>query len=176
MACWRAPGGLDSRGDCDGYLGRAAVDNAVDSSGFALRCRTSPEGGARIVDESDQNVWRLGRKPARPPMLIDRLLHRSPGNAGRGRWREWKGLLPLRSVLRVSHSSSPGLCVRRCQRSNGAVDLGSIRAAITYRHLARLGRQFGHQNDAGDERCEETRQNRTASLQLAPSSSPPSDW
>jgi hypothetical protein len=34
---------------------------------------------------------------------------------------------------------------------NGAVDLGPIRAAITYRRIARLGPQFGHQNDAGDE-------------------------
>jgi hypothetical protein len=43
------------------------------------------------------------------------------------------------------------------------VDLGPIRVAKTFRHIVRLGRQFRHQNDAGDKRCEETRQNRTAS-------------
>ena len=43
------------------------------------------------------------------------------------------------------------------------VDLGPIRVATTFRHIVRLGRQFRHQNDAGDKRCEETRRNRTVS-------------
>lgn len=77
--------------------------------------------GARIVDENDQNVGRVGRKPARcHPLLIDRLLHGSPGNAGRERRLEWKDSCLSGLSFGSAIYPPPGLCVRCRLRSNGA--------------------------------------------------------
>ena len=99
-------------------VGNSFLDDAVHRRGLHFAAERRRKAGARIVDENDQNVRRVGRKPARRhPLLVDRLLHRSPGNAGRGRRREWKGLLLFGFVLRVSHLSSPVLANHACAES-----------------------------------------------------------
>ncbi len=112
--------GRRAHGRCvESIVGNPFLDDAVHRRGFNLASERRRKAGARVVDENDQNVRRVGRKPARRrPLLTDRLLHRAPSNAGRGRRREGKGLLLFRFVLRVSHPFSPSLCERgRCAQS-----------------------------------------------------------
>ena len=148
-------------------VGDAFVDDAVHRRGLHLAAERRRKGGPRIVDENDQNVRRIGRKPARRhALLVDRLLHRAPGDAGRRRRRERKGLLFFRFIFRVSHPSSPILTngTRCAHASISADDPTAIRAArgpscefepAETRRLVvgvvRLGRQFRHQDGGADE-------------------------
>ena len=98
-------------------VGDSFLDDAIHRRGLHLAAERRRKGGTRIVDQHDQNVRRIGRKPARRhPLLVDRLLHRAPGNAGRGRRREWKGLL----LFRVCPSGQPSIPPRVCERRPGA--------------------------------------------------------
>ena len=91
-------------------VGNSFLDDAVHRRGLHFAAERRRKCRPRIVDENDQNVRRVGRKPTRRhPLLIDQLLHRAPGDAGRGRWRERKGLLLFGFVLRVSHLFLPVL-------------------------------------------------------------------
>ena len=67
----------------------AAGAHVIADKPFAPTAEGGREGRASIVNQHDENVWSIGWKSARLRLwLIDRLLHRAPGNTGRWRWWE----------------------------------------------------------------------------------------
>ena len=117
-------------------VGNSFLDDPVHRRGLHLAAERRRKPWACVVDKHDQDVRRVGRKPARRhPLFVDRLLHRSAGDAGRGRGWEWKGLLLFRFVLGVSHPSPPRVCEQRPRRSISAPPAVKI-ASFTCRDVA----------------------------------------
>jgi len=65
------------------------LDDAVHRRSMDLATERGGQGGPCVVNQYDENVRRIGWKPARRnPLFVNRLLHRAPSDTGRWRWRE----------------------------------------------------------------------------------------
>ena len=85
------------------------VDHAIHRRSLDFTSERGGQAWTRVVDQHDKNIRCVGWKPPRlHPLLVDRLLHRSP--SGTGRWRRGKrqGILSFRLIFRIGHSIFPG--------------------------------------------------------------------
>ena len=134
-------------------VGDPFFDDSVHRRGLHLAAERRRKAGTRIVDQNDQYVRRICREPARRhPLLVDRFLHRTPSNAGRGRRRERKGLLLFEFFLRVSHPSLPVVCDRRPRLSiNAPPELAlNLPRRSRWSSPSQEWRKFGHYSGADE--------------------------
>ena len=99
----RRPGGRAHRRGVEAVVRDPFINNAIHRRGLDLATERGRQSGAGVVDQHDENVRRVGGKPPRRrPWLIDRLLHRAPGDAGRGCGWKRQGILLLQFCLYLS--------------------------------------------------------------------------
>jgi hypothetical protein len=80
----RRPGGRTHRRGVEPVVRDPFPDDTVHRRSLDFTTERGRQGGARVVDQHDENVRRVdGQPPRLNPLLVDRLLHRAPSDAGR---------------------------------------------------------------------------------------------
>ena len=78
----------------EAVVGDPFLDDAVHRRGLDFAAEGGRQAGAGVVDQHDEDVRRIGGKPARlNAPLVDRFLHRAAGDARRRRRWERQGIL-----------------------------------------------------------------------------------
>src|SRR5690349_3998611 len=109
----------------EAVVAHPGLQNALQRRGVHLAAEGAGQPRTRVVDEYDEDVRRVGRKPPRRrSRAVDRLLHRAAGDAARRRgwkrqrvapscrgWESWLAVGPW-CTHRVASKSMPSESTR----------------------------------------------------------------